>query len=106
MVPGHPFNEFEPNSGAAAAELGESTQIIAKRCCGGNKQPFAKPPRFHRRNDNRARRSWSDCGVLVIEQTREPLPHIARFVEMIGHARCAPAHGECKTALFGYEGDH
>src|ERR1700676_5546082 len=50
--------------------------------------------------------SWSDYGVLVIEQTRQPLPHVARFVEMIGHAYCAPAHGERKTAQIGHQGEH
>src|SRR5882757_10357441 len=51
------------------------------------------------------RRSWSDCGVFVIEQAREPLPHVARFIEMIGHAHRAPAHGERKTAKIGHEGE-
>ena len=35
--------------------------------------------------------------LFVIEQTREPFPHVARFVEMVGHALRAPADGKCQA---------
>ena len=37
---------------------------------------------------------------------REPLPHVARFVEMTGHALRAPADGKCKAAEIGHDGEY
>src|ERR1700730_11899415 len=102
MVPCHPFNEIKPNSGDAAAELGESTQkdfVAGTSIHWQNRLDFTAATTI-------GRRSWSDCGVFVTEQTREPLPHVARFIEMIGHALGAPAHGERKTAKIGHEGEY
>ena len=34
---------------------------------------------------------------------REPLPHITGFIEMVGHARRAPADRKCKAAQIRHD---
>src|SRR5882724_5610872 len=90
MVPRHPFNEMKPNSGCAAAELDRfSARILASEMEIARNRPWSS-----------SRRSF------VIDETRKPLPHIARFVEMIGYAQRAAAHGKCEAAKIRHDGEH
>src|SRR5258706_2740912 len=50
-------------------------------------------------------RSWFRRS-FVIKQMREPLPHVARFVEMAGHARRAPGHGQCEAAQIRHDSEY
>src|SRR5580704_629681 len=45
-------------------------------------------------------------GLFVVEQMREPIPHITRLIEMTGHAMGAPADGKCEAAEIGHDREH
>src|SRR6202042_790577 len=92
MVPSHPFNELKPNSGCATGP----------RLFNRKKQINAALSSL--RKDRSA--SLSSFGRFVADKVGEPLPHVARFVEMTGHALCAPADGKCEATETGHNGEY
>ena len=102
MVPGHPFNEMKPNSGDAAAEPDPSTARKFLQIRTGLTK-IASDFVSHANHD--LPQSSSSRG-RVIDEMREPLPHVARLVEMAGYAFRAPAHGKREAAKIGQDGEH
>src|SRR5665811_1996221 len=102
MVPCHPFNEMKPNSGDAAAEPDRPQQ----RNFANNRWMHAKPrPIPHYARNTGLPRSPSGRG-LVTDETRKPLPDLARIVEMARNAFGAPAHGKGKPAKLRHDGEY
>src|ERR1700686_3114711 len=58
------------------------------------------------RTQRRFRSRSSFCRAFVINETRQPRPHVVRFVEMPGDALRAPANGKCETAEIGHDGEY
>src|SRR6059058_5044809 len=81
MVPREPFNKMKPNSGLAAAE-----------------------PRRRCSIDRYLRLA---CGhTVVIDETREPLPYVARFVKMADDAFRAPSNRKCQASQLRHDREH
>src|SRR5436309_10770615 len=81
MVPGERFNKMKLNSGLAAAEPYRRSSI----------DRYLRSARGH---------------SLVIDETREPLPHVARFVEMADNAFRAPSYRKCQASQVRHDGEH
>ena len=101
MVPGHPFNEMKPNSGRAKGNPAVPSQKVN---CVQSHAEISKSLPIQRRAQYRS--ELLSRRRFVIEQMREPLPHVARLVEMTGDAVRAPADRKRKAAEIGHDGKH
>src|SRR3984893_15593372 len=91
MVPGHPFNEMKPKSGAAGAEPDH-------------------PPRRGFADDRWIRtttsRRSSSRRSFAIDETRKPRPHVARLIKIIRNTCRVTANKQCQAAIFRNDREH
>src|ERR1700694_345553 len=99
MVPGQPFNEMKPDSGDARWEPGRLPQ-----------RNIAITPWMHAKLPSipwaARRRSSSRRICFIIDEMRQPFPHFAWFVEMIGHAHGASPDRKGEAAEIRDDGKH
>src|SRR3984893_5939531 len=102
MVPGHPFNEMKPNSGAAPAKPG-----LFKREVRGLRRDASETvsdPTIGAKNTDLP--GSSSDRSFVTDKTSEPIAHLGRVVEAVGDALCAPAYRKRQAAKIRHDGKH
>src|SRR5450432_303466 len=111
MVPGHRFNEKTPNSGPRWELCRSKTQKTCRNMFVWKKYLDLSIPNDghsgstgHGRGDRRCRSVRR--GFFVVEQMREPFPHVAGLVEMTGHAMRPPAHRKCQAVEVRHDRKH
>src|ERR1700680_566170 len=102
MVPGHPFNEMKPNSGAAPAKPG-----LFKREVRGLRRDASETvsdPTIGAKNTDLP--GSSSDRSFVTDKPHKPVAHLGWIVEIIGDALRAPAYRKRQAAKIRHDGQH